>query len=75
MALQLDSDKETAKMLELWPNNLILHHNNAPAYKVLSVKQFLAQKLIIEMKHPSCSPDLALNDFWLFPEIKSAIKG
>jgi hypothetical protein len=23
---------------ELWPNDRILHHNNAPAYKVLSVK-------------------------------------
>jgi hypothetical protein len=26
------------------------------------------------MEHPSCSPDLSQNDFWLFPEIKSALK-
>jgi hypothetical protein len=27
------------------------------------------------MEHPPCSHDLALNDFWLFPKIKSALKG
>jgi hypothetical protein len=27
------------------------------------------------MEHPSFSPDLDPNDFWLFPEIKSALKG
>jgi hypothetical protein len=26
------------------------------------------------MEHPPCSPDLPLNDFWLFPKIKSALK-
>jgi hypothetical protein len=29
----------------LWPNDWILHHDNAPAHKVLSVKQFLTQKM------------------------------
>jgi hypothetical protein len=53
---------------ELCPSDWILHHDNAPAHKALSVKQFLAQKPITEM-------DLALNDFWLFPKIKSALKG
>jgi hypothetical protein len=27
------------------------------------------------MEHQSFSPDLAPSDFWLFPKIKSAIKG
>jgi hypothetical protein len=31
--------------------------------------------LITEVEHPPCFPDLALNDLWLFPKIKSAIKG
>jgi hypothetical protein len=57
------------KRPELWPNIWILHHDNAPANKAISVKQFLAQKSITEMEHPSCS------DFWLFPKIKSASKG
>jgi hypothetical protein len=34
-----------------------------------AVKQFLAQKSITEMEHPSYAPDLAPNDFWLFPKI------
>jgi len=44
-------------------------------WKLCSVKQFLAQTLITEMEHPLYSPDLAPNDFWLFPKIKSALKG
>jgi hypothetical protein len=32
------------KRHELWPNDWILPENNAPAYKTLCVKQFLAQK-------------------------------
>jgi len=51
------------------------HNENAPAHKALSIKHFLGQKLITEMEHPPSSPDLALNDFWLFPEIKSAFLG
>jgi hypothetical protein len=27
------------------------------------------------MEHPPCSPDLAPNNFWTFPKIKSALKG
>jgi hypothetical protein len=27
------------------------------------------------MEHSSTSPDLAPNDFWLFPKTKSALKG
>jgi hypothetical protein len=40
-----------------------------------SVEQFLAQKLIDEMEHPHCFPDLAQNDFQLFPQTKFALKG
>jgi hypothetical protein len=32
------------KIHELWPNDWILHHDNAPARKALSAKQFLTQK-------------------------------
>jgi hypothetical protein len=40
-----------------------------------SSKQFLAQKSITEMEYPSYSLDLALDDFWIFPKLKSALKG
>jgi hypothetical protein len=59
---------------ELEPSDQILHHGSSPTHKELSAKQFLAQKSITEMEHPLCSPDLAPYDFWLFPEIKFALK-
>jgi hypothetical protein len=62
------------KRPELWPNYWILHHDNAPAHKALSVKQFLAQNSITETEHSSYSPDLAQNDLWLFPKIKLALR-
>jgi hypothetical protein len=60
---------------KIWPNDCILQHDNAPAHKALSVKQFLAQKSITEMEHPPHSPHLAPNNFCLFQKIKSALKG
>jgi hypothetical protein len=63
------------KWPEHWPSDLILHLDSAPAHKALSVKQFLAQKSTTEMEHPPYSPDVAPNNFWLFPKIKSAFNG
>jgi histone-lysine N-methyltransferase SETMAR len=63
------------KRPEIWSKNWVLRHDNAPAHRALSVKQFLAQKSITEMEHPPSSPDLAPNDLWLFTEIKSVLKG
>jgi hypothetical protein len=37
------------KRLELWSDGWIINHDNAPAHKALSLKEFLAQKLITEM--------------------------
>jgi hypothetical protein len=62
------------KSPELWPNDWLLHHD-IPAHKMLSVKQFWAQKLITVIEHPPYSPALSQKDFWLFPKIKSALKG
>jgi hypothetical protein len=62
------------KRPELWPNDWILQHDNAPSSQG-AVKQFLAQKSITEMEHPPYSSGLLLSDFWLFPKTKSALKG
>jgi hypothetical protein len=43
--------------------------------RCLLSSSFLTQKSITEMEHPPYSPELAPDDFWLFPEIKSALKG
>jgi hypothetical protein len=29
---------------ELWPDTLILHHDNSPAHDALTVREFLAKK-------------------------------
>jgi len=41
----------------------------------LSVKQLLANKNISVLEHPPYSPDLTSCDFYLFPKIKSVLKG
>jgi hypothetical protein len=62
------------KRHELWPKDRIPHHGVFSSSQG-AVKQFPAQKSIIEMKHPSYPSDVASSDFWLFPKIKSALKG
>ena len=63
------------KRPQLWENGFILHQDNAPAHSALSVKQFLAEKRITVLEHPPYSPDLAPCDFFLFPKVKSELKG
>jgi histone-lysine N-methyltransferase SETMAR len=69
-------DAVRRKRGELWRDrSLILHHDIAPAHSSLRVPQFLAGKGISAMDHPPYSPDLAPADFWLFPKLKSVLKG
>jgi transposase len=60
---------------ELWPDAWILHHDNALAHDALAVREFLAKKSIMKLHHPPYSPDLAPCDFWIFPKLKTALKG
>ena len=41
----------------------------------LPVGEILATKQITVLEHPAYSPDLAPNDFFLFPKIKKILKG
>jgi hypothetical protein len=60
---------------ELWPDAWILHNDNVPAHDAHAVREFLAKKSTMKLDHPSYSPDLAPYDFWLFPKLKTALKG
>jgi len=40
-----------------------------------SKEEFLATKQITVLEHPAYSPDLAPNDFFMFPKIKEILKG
>jgi len=53
----------------------VLHQDNAPAHNAVSVKTFLTKHKIIVLENPPYSHDLAPCDIFLFPNIKSALKG
>jgi hypothetical protein len=52
-----------------------LRQDNAPGHNALSVKQVLANNNITLLEHPPYMPELASCDFYLFPDIKSVLKG
>jgi len=52
-----------------------LHHDNAPAHTAHSIQVFLASHGIPVIQQPPYSPDMAPCDFWLFPQLKTVLKG
>ena len=52
----------------------VLHHDNTPAHKAISVRQLLVKKQITALDHPPYSPHLASWDFWLFSRLKDVMK-
>ncbi|KAL4153743.1 hypothetical protein QTP88_001576 [Uroleucon formosanum] len=63
------------KRPDLWKNGWVLHQDNAPAHSAFSIQRFLTEKKISVLQHPPYSPDIAPCDFFLFPKIKSFLKG
>ncbi|UYV70583.1 hypothetical protein LAZ67_7003607 [Cordylochernes scorpioides] len=64
------------KRPERWQNNdWILHVGNARPHTAHVVLQFLAKHSTIQIPHPPYSPDLAPNDFFLYPKLKINLKG
>jgi len=53
----------------------MLLHDNAPAHSAIRLHQFLAQRGVPVLDHPPYSPDLAPANFFLFPRLKSIMKG
>lgn len=56
-------------------DNWMLHHDNAPCHTALSITEFLTRKNIPVVPQPPYSPDLSPCDFFLFPKLKSYLKG
>ena len=64
------------KRPQKWQNqNLIIHHDNAPAHRSFKGSQFLAKNNKTVIPHPPYLPDLASCDFFLFPKLKLWMKG
>lgn len=50
---------------ELWAEkNWLLHHDNAPSYTALTVREFIAKNNIVTIDHFVYSPDLVPRDFF-----------
>jgi len=64
------------KRPEAWTNNSwMLHHDNAPVHASLIIREFLTKHEKTVVPQRPCSPDLAPADFFLFPKLKSSLKG
>ena len=69
-------DAVRRKGLELWENpTWMLHHDNATAQASLLIRSYLAKHQTSVVPHPPYSPDLAPADFFLFPKLKTTLKG
>ena len=64
------------RRLQLWATgDWQLHHNNTPAHTSHLVQSVLAKHQITQVTQPRYSPDLVPCDFWIFPKLKSPLKG
>ena len=64
------------KQPQLWAaGDWQLHHNNTPAHTSHLVQSVLAKHQITQVFQHLYSQDLMPCDFWLFPELKSPLKG
>jgi len=64
------------KKPQLWKNqSWVLHHDNAPAHSSFLVRNFLTKNETTVVAQPSYYPDLYPADFFLFPMLKSTLKG
>ena len=52
-----------------------LRHDNAPAHKSATVREYLKESGLSILDHTSYSPDLSPCDFWLFPRLKEMLAG
>ena len=70
------TDVVERKRCEKWRTNTwFLLHDNAPAHRSVLVNDFLAKNNVKKLEHPPYSPDLTPAEFYLFPQLKSALKG
>ena len=67
--------KRVARIRPEIANTWVLHHDNTPSHASLLVREFLAKGTVATLRQPPYSPDLALSDFFLFPWLKSSLKG
>ena len=69
-------DSVRRKRPELWENQTwMLRHDNAPAYASLVIRSCVTKHQTSVVPHPPYSPNLVPADFFLFPKLKTTLKG
>jgi hypothetical protein len=68
-------EKRVARICPEIANTWVLHYDDVPSHASLLVREFLAKQTVATLPQPPCSPDLAPPDFFLFPRLKSSLKG
>ncbi len=73
-------EKVRRKRPQLWKmngeyRNFLLHHDNATPHTGVLTLAALGENKIDMVAHPPYSPNLAPNDYFLYPEIKSRLWG
>ena len=64
------------KCTEFWKiRSWILHDDNAPAHTSMLVREFLGKDKTVIIPQPPYSPVLTPADFFLFPQLKTPMKG
>jgi len=53
----------------------MLHRDNEPAHASLLIRNCLAKHHTSVVRHPPYTPDLAPADFFLFPKLRTTLKG
>jgi len=77
-AEQVNIDREIVRKIlteDLDMRKVCAKRSQRSSPKNKSKEEFLATKQITVLEHPAYSPDLAPNDFFLFPKIKEILKG
>jgi hypothetical protein len=74
--LVLLMDAVHRKRPELWKNQTwMLHEDDAPGHALFLIRSYLAKHHMSVVPHPPCPPDLAPAHFFLFPKLKTTLKG
>ena len=63
------------RMVKFQSNEWFLLHDNAPSHNAAIVKKLLANRNVAVLHHSPYSPHLAPADYFLFPQVKSFLKG
>jgi len=62
------------KRLKKWRTDIwFLPHDNAPEHQMDLVKDFLAKSNLTTLEYPPYTPDLAPDDFYLFPQSEKSV--